>query len=190
MKKIDLRWFGECSPKHRRYSLMFAEHSVTIADCSLIWSVIYRWYFCDALVNISEALAMHPRGISGNGVGEGGAGKRGGGRVDLYKFLSWFMSVIFLYYFTCMFLSRVYVHFYCLLLFVQCTELMGYYTINIFLLLSSSLLLLKAKIFALGEWYSCRRLAFVSNSGISTLGFNSSSRSSIYHCAKKSLSTR
>ena len=122
MKKIDLRWFGECSPKHHRYSLMFAEHSVTIADCSLRWSVIYRRYFCDALVNISEALAMHPRGISGKG-GEGGGreGRRGGG--DLYKFLIWFMSVIFLYYFTCMFLSRVYVHFYCLLLFVQCTEL-------------------------------------------------------------------
>ena len=136
MKKIDLRWFGECSPKHRRYSLMFAEHSVTIADCSLRWSVIYRRYFCDALVNISEALAMHPRGISGNGGGGGGEGRRGeeggGGGVDLYKFLSWFMSVIFLYYFTCMFLSRVYVHFYCLLLFVQCTELMGYYTINNF----------------------------------------------------------
>ena len=117
---------------------MFAEHSVTIADCSLRWSVIYRRYFCDALVNISEALAMHPRGISGNG-GEGGRGGRGeegvgagGGGLDLYKFLSWFMSVIFLYYFTCMFLSRVYVHFYCLLLFVQCTELMGYYTINNF----------------------------------------------------------
>ena len=62
---------------------------------------------------------------------KGGGGKRergGGGRVDLYKFLSWFMSVIFLYYFTCMFLLRVCVHFYCLLLFVQCTELMGYYT--------------------------------------------------------------
>ena len=134
MKKIDLRWFCECSPKHRRYSLMFAEHSVTIADCSLRWSVIYQRYFCDALVNISEALAMHPRGISGNG-GEGGGGERergGGGGVDLYKFLSWFMSVIFLYYFTCMFLSCVYVHFYCLLLFVQCTELMGYYTINNF----------------------------------------------------------
>ena len=59
----------------------------------------------------------------------GGEGRRGGG--DLYT-LSWFMSVIFLYYFTCMFLSRVFVHFYCLLLFVQCTELMGYYTINNF----------------------------------------------------------
>ena len=53
---------------------------------------------------------------------KGGEEERGVG-VDLYKFLSWFMSVIFLYYFTCMFLSRVYVHFYCLLLFVQCTEL-------------------------------------------------------------------
>ena len=84
MKKIDLRWFGECSPKHRRYSLMFAEHSVTIADCSLRWLVIYRRYFCDALVNISEALAMHPRGISGNrgwggwGGGEGRRGEEGG----------------------------------------------------------------------------------------------------------------
>ena len=100
---------------------MFAEHSVTIADCSLRWSVIYRRYFCDALVNISEALAMHPRGISGNGGVGGGRGEEGGGRreeeggVDLYKFLSWFMSVIFLYYFTCMFLSRVYVHFYSVL---------------------------------------------------------------------------
>ena len=56
----------------------------------------------------------------------GGARERGGGGVDLYKFLSWFMSVIFLYYFTCMFLSHVYVHFCCLLLFVQCTEPMGY----------------------------------------------------------------
>ena len=65
-------------------------------------------------------------------VGGGGGGRRGGRGVDLYKFLSWFMSVIFLYYFTCMFLSRVYVHFHCLLLFVQCTELMGYYTINKF----------------------------------------------------------
>ena len=81
-EKIDLQWFGECSPKHRRYSLMFAEHSVTIADCSLRWSVIHRRYFCDALVNISEALAMHPRGISGNGGGGGrgwGGGWRGGG---------------------------------------------------------------------------------------------------------------
>ena len=106
---------------------MFAEHSVTIADCSLRWSVIHRRYFCDTLVNISEALAMHPRGISGNGRGggRGGRGERGGGGVDLYKFLSWFMSVIVLYYFTCMFPSRVYVHFYCLLLFVQCTELDG-----------------------------------------------------------------
>ena len=72
-------------------------------------------YFCDVLVNISEALAMHPRGISGNGGGGGGeeGGKSGEeGGVDLYKFLSWFMSVIFLYYFTCMFLSRIYVHFY------------------------------------------------------------------------------
>ena len=93
MKKIDLRWFDECSPKHCRYSLMFAEHSVTIADCSLRWSVIYRRYFCDALVNISEALAMHPRGISGNGGGVGwvgvgrGRGEGGGEEVDLYKFL-------------------------------------------------------------------------------------------------------
>ena len=69
-------------------------------------------YFCDALVNISEALAMHPRGISGNG-----GGGRGGG-VDLHKFSLRVMSVIFLYYFTCMFLSRVYS--------------MGYYTINNF----------------------------------------------------------
>ena len=94
--------------------------------------MIYQRYFCDALVNISEALAMHPRGISGNGGAESGEEGGGGGGVDLYKFLSWFMSVIFLYYFTCMFLSRMYVHFYCLLLFVQCTELMGYYTINNF----------------------------------------------------------
>ena len=31
---------------------------------------------------------------------------------------------------------------------------------------------LKAKIFTLGEWYSCRGLAFVANSGISTLRLN------------------
>ena len=114
-EKIDLWWFGECSPKHRRYSLMFAEHSVTIADCSLKWSVIHRRYFCDALVNISEALAMHPEASVEMGGGRtegGGEGGRKGG-VDLYKFLSSFMSVIVLYYFTCMFLSRVYVHFYC-----------------------------------------------------------------------------
>ena len=80
MKKIDLRWFGECSPKHRRYSLMFAEHSVTIADCSLRWSVIHRRYFCDALENISEALAMHPPDISGNGGGGGGREEGGGGK--------------------------------------------------------------------------------------------------------------
>ena len=30
----------------------------------------------------------------------GGEKRGGGGGVDLYKFLSWFMSVIFLYYFT------------------------------------------------------------------------------------------
>ena len=30
---------------------------------------------------------------------------------------------------------------------------------------------LKAKIFALGEWYSCTGLAVVANSGVSTLGF-------------------
>ena len=35
----------------------------------------------------------------------------------------------------------------------------------------SSSLYLKAEISALGEWYSCRRLAFVANSGISPLGF-------------------
>ena len=56
-------------------------------------------------------------------MGRGGGGVGWGG--DLYKFLSWFMSVIFLYYFTCMLLSPAYVHFYCLLLFVQCTELDG-----------------------------------------------------------------
>ena len=96
MKKIDLRWFGECLPKHRRYSLMFAEHSVTIADCSLRWSVIYRRYFCDALVNISEALAMHPLRHQWKWGGGGGGGEGEGRRwVDLYKFLSWFMSVIF-----------------------------------------------------------------------------------------------
>ena len=114
MKKIDLRWFGECSPKHRRYSLMFAEHSVTIADCSLRWSVIHRRYICYALVkhqrNFGDAsprpgervvvVCGHPRG-EGERRREGG-----GGGIDLYKFLSWFMSVIFLYYFTCMFLSR------------------------------------------------------------------------------------
>ena len=31
--------------------------------------------------------------------------------------------------------------------------------------------LLKVKIFAPGEWYRCRRLAVVANSGVSTLGF-------------------
>ena len=46
-EKIDLRWFGECSPKHHWYSLMFAEHSVTTADCSLRWSVIHRRSFRD-----------------------------------------------------------------------------------------------------------------------------------------------
>ena len=30
---------------------------------------------------------------------------------------------------------------------------------------------LKAKIFTLGEWYSCRRLAVVENSGVLPLGF-------------------
>ena len=30
---------------------------------------------------------------------------------------------------------------------------------------------LEAMIFALGEWYSCRGLALVANSGISTMGF-------------------
>ena len=56
----------------------------------------------------------------------GGRGRRGvGGVVDLYKFVLWFMSVIYLYYLTCIFLSRVYVRFYCLSLFVQCTELDG-----------------------------------------------------------------
>ena len=87
--------------------------------------MIHRRYFCDALVNISEALAMQARGISGNGWGGGGGGggERGGRRGG--RPLSWFMSVIFSYYFTCMFLSRVYVHFYCILLFVQCTELDG-----------------------------------------------------------------
>ena len=59
---------------------MFAEHSVTIADCSLRWSVMYRRYFCNAWVNISEALAMHPRGISGNEGGGGGGWGGGEGR--------------------------------------------------------------------------------------------------------------
>ena len=122
-EKIDLRWFGECSPKHRRYSL-FAEHW---------WQLlIVRW---DGRWYIGDTSAMHwwtsaklfqciPEASVEMGEEEGGEGEeeRGVG-VDLYKFLSWFMSVIFLYYFTCMFLSRVYVHFYCLLLFVQCTEL-------------------------------------------------------------------
>ena len=31
--------------------------------------------------------------------------------------------------------------------------------------------LLKAKIFTLGEWYSCRGLAVVTSSGVLTLGF-------------------
>ena len=31
---------------------------------------------------------------------------------------------------------------------------------------------LKAEIFALREWYSCRGLAVVANSAVSTLGFN------------------
>ena len=31
---------------------------------------------------------------------------------------------------------------------------------------------LKAKIFALGEWYSCSGLALVPNSGVYILGFN------------------
>ena len=78
MKKIDLRWFGECSPKYRRYSLMYAEHPMTIADCSLRWSVIHRRYFCDALVNISEALAMHPPRHQWK-LGGGGGRKGGGG---------------------------------------------------------------------------------------------------------------
>ena len=117
--------------KHGWHSLMFAEHSVTITDCSLRWSVIHRQSFGDTSAMhwwtsaklwryIPEASVE--MGGRGGGGGEGGGG---GGGVDLYKFLSWFMSVIFLYYFTCMFLSRVYVHFYCLLLFVQCTELDG-----------------------------------------------------------------
>ena len=32
--------------------------------------------------------------------------------------------------------------------------------------------ILKAKIFTLWEWYSCRGLALVANNGVSTLGFN------------------
>ena len=71
-----------------------------------------------------------PRGISGNVCVCGGGG--GGGGVDLYKFLSWFMSVIILYYFTCMFLSRVYVHFYCFYSLYSVLNSMGYYTMNNF----------------------------------------------------------
>ena len=87
------------------------------------WSVIHRRSFWDTSAmhwwtsaKLWDASPSHQRKW---GVG----GRRVGG--DLYKFLSWFMPVIFLYYFTCMFLSHVYVHFYCLLLFVQCTELDG-----------------------------------------------------------------
>ena len=139
--------------------------------------------------SFGDASPRHQWKLEG-GRGAGGGRRGGGGGVDLYKFLSWFMSVIFfiLFYVHVSF-TRVRAF---LLSFTLCTV---YWTHGIlhykqFLLLSLSLLLLKAKIFALGEWYSCRRLAFVSNSGISTLGFNSSSRSSIYHCAKKPLSTR
>ena len=124
MKKIDLRWFGECSPKHRQYSLMFAKHSVTIAECSLMrWLVIHRAILLRCIGehqrSFGDASPRHQ--VETRGVG---GGEEGGG-VDLYKFLSWFMSVIFLYYFTCMILSRVCVHFHCLLFFVQCTELDG-----------------------------------------------------------------
>ena len=54
-----------------------------------------RRYFCDALVNISKALVMHPEAsveIRGGGGEGGGGGGEGEGRrgVDLYKFLSWF----------------------------------------------------------------------------------------------------
>ena len=69
--------------------------------------------------------------MGGGGGGRGGR-RGGGGWVDLYKFLSWFMSVIFLYYFTCMFLSRVYcisIVFYSL---YSVLNSMGYYTINNF----------------------------------------------------------
>ena len=46
---------------------------------------------------------------------------------------------------------------------------------------------LKAKLLALGEWYSCRRLALVANSGVSTLGFKHHSSQSlvIRHGANK-----
>ena len=117
-EKIDLRWFGECSPKHRRHSLMFAEHSVIFADCSLRWLAILRWSFGD-----TSAMHWWTSTKLWQCIPEASVESRGG--VDPYKFLSWFMSVIFLYYFTCMFLSRVYVHFNCLLVIVQCTELDG-----------------------------------------------------------------
>ena len=32
-------------------------------------------------------------------------------------------------------------------------------------------MILKAKLLALGEWYSCRGLVLVANSGVSSLGF-------------------
>ena len=38
---------------------------------------------------------------------------------------------------------------------------------------------LKAKIFAQGKWYSCRGLAVVGNSGVSTLGFNCAAKLSL-----------
>ena len=41
---------------------------------------------CDGLANVGQSIVDIGRG------GGGGAG------IDLYKFLSWFMSVIFLYY--------------------------------------------------------------------------------------------
>ena len=53
---------------------MFAEHSVTIADCSLRWSVTHWRYFCDALLNISEASFEMGGGRGGRGEGEEGGG--------------------------------------------------------------------------------------------------------------------
>ena len=75
-----------------------------------------RRYFCDALVTISEALTMHPRGISGNGGGGGGEGGRGGGGegggrgrkgVDLYVLIMVYVCDIFILFYVHVSFTRV-----------------------------------------------------------------------------------
>ena len=143
-----MRWFGECSPKHHWHSLImllcelyfrFRLHSfytkLGFGYSNRVWLVWWYtnvhgtfgdnfWLFTEK-VGDTSAILLRCIGEHQRSFGDASPRHQWKWGVDLCKFLSWFMSMIYLYYFTCIFLSHMYVHFCYLLLFVQCTELDG-----------------------------------------------------------------